>query len=380
MMKDTHLAEPDLAFIADITKHGGADLKKCIQCATCSVACKLSPERQPFPRKEMIYANWGLKDRLLGNPDIWLCYNCGDCSTLCPRGARPGDVLGAIRRLAIKTYSKPPVMGRLLHDARLSPLLLIIPALIILAVGMATGMLDLRPEDGGRLVYAHHFPVIMIEIIFIPLSLFSGLVFFFGIKNLLKDMQTEYRRRGRTFGKPINLFELFKTLINTLPAIIKHDNFTTCSENKARRLSHMLVSFSFIGLASVAGVFVFALYVLDAHAPYSQANPVKVFANLAGVALITGSLLLIAERMTKTPRNNTFFDGYLLLLALFLGITGMFTQFIRLADAPALALSVYFIHLVLAFNLVAFLPYTKLAHFIYRTVAVAYYAYIDKNP
>jgi quinone-modifying oxidoreductase subunit QmoC len=34
------------------------------------VACQLSSDKQPFPRKEMIAASWGRKDRLIGNPDI----------------------------------------------------------------------------------------------------------------------------------------------------------------------------------------------------------------------------------------------------------------------------------------------------------------------
>ena len=89
-MSDSYLVEPDVGFIKEVSKLGGQDLKKCFQCATCSVACPISPDTKPFPRKEMIAASWGLKDRLIGNGDIWLCHNCGDCTTLCPRGAKAG--------------------------------------------------------------------------------------------------------------------------------------------------------------------------------------------------------------------------------------------------------------------------------------------------
>ena len=106
-MAETITLEPDLGFIKDVSKLGGGDLKKCYQCATCSVACKISPDNKPFPRKEMIAASWGLKDRLVADYDVWLCHNCGDCTTLCPRGAKPGDVMGAIRAYAVKAYSKP---------------------------------------------------------------------------------------------------------------------------------------------------------------------------------------------------------------------------------------------------------------------------------
>ena len=64
-MTEKYLAQPDLGFIAELRGLGGGSLKKCYQCATCSVACPIAPEDSPFPRKEMIAASWGLKDNRL---------------------------------------------------------------------------------------------------------------------------------------------------------------------------------------------------------------------------------------------------------------------------------------------------------------------------
>ncbi len=375
-MIEKYRVDPDLKFINTIMQNGGAHLKKCFQCATCSVTCALSPDQQPFPRKEMIAASWGLKDRLLGSPDIWQCHNCGDCSALCPRGAQPGNVMAAIRHISILTYARPAVLGRLWNDPRMLPLLFILPALIILAVGFATGLLNLQ-SDGGPIVYARFFPVVLIEMIYIPLTLLVGLAFFVGVRNLLSDMRANYSQRGLDNSDSIKPVEFMKALIATLWTIITHNKLESCGENRQRKLSHMLVSFSFVNLAMVAGVFVFALYVLDSHAPYPQLNPVKIFANLSGIALILGSLLLIKNRLESTDGHNSYFDWYLLALALGLGVTGMLTQFIRLADQPTAAVATYFVHLVLAFNLIACLPYSKMAHFVYRTVALAYVAYVD---
>ena len=134
-MSDAYLVEPDVQFIKEVTQLGGQDLKKCYQCATCSVACPISPDTKPFPRKEMIAASWGLKNRLIGNGDIWLCHNCGDCTTLCPRGAKPGDVLAAVRAYAVTEYATPKFLGKIINSPAKLPLILAIPAIIFLVLG-----------------------------------------------------------------------------------------------------------------------------------------------------------------------------------------------------------------------------------------------------
>jgi len=61
-MANGRMVEPDLKFINGVIELGGSSLKKCFQCATCSVVCPLSPDDNPFPRKHMILTQWGQRD------------------------------------------------------------------------------------------------------------------------------------------------------------------------------------------------------------------------------------------------------------------------------------------------------------------------------
>jgi len=377
-MAERYLVEPDVGFIEEVAGLGGQDLKKCFQCATCSVACPISPENKPFPRKEMIAASWGLKDKLIGNADIWLCHNCGDCTTLCPRGAKPGDVLAALRVKAISDYATPRILGKMVNDPKSLPILLAIPAVLFIVVGLITGLLDFTPEGDG-IVHAHFFSSWLVDIVMIPTFFAAAGVFALGLKKFVADIHANALLEGKTDKATIEPVGFVQALIKVIPTILTHSKFNECGENKERATAHMMVLFGFIGLFIVTNIFFFTLYGLQIHGPYSQLNPVKWLANFAGVSLVIGSILMIKNRLSKKDEKSSYSDWYLLGLAFALGATGMLTEMTRLGGMAGVSYFLYFIHLMFVWCLFAYTPFSKLAHLVYRTVAMTYMEYAGRK-
>jgi quinone-modifying oxidoreductase, subunit QmoC len=379
-MTETYLVDPDVGFIKEVARLGGQDLKKCYQCATCSVACPISPDTKPFPRKEMLAASWGLKDRLVGNGDIWLCHNCGDCTARCPRGAKPGDVLAAVRAYAVTEYATPKALGKAVNDPKMLVPLLALPAVIFLVVGFLVNALfgvqwlNFSP-GGGTIVHSNFFSHWLVDIIFIPTFFFAVGVFALGLKRFLADMHANALMEGKTEKEKIDPVGFVQALVRAIPNILTHRRFNECGENKERATPHMMVLFSFIALFIVTNIFFISLYVFGQHGPYSQLNPAKWLANVGGIALIIGSGMMIVQRLSNKDQVSSYKDWWLLGLVFGVGLTGMLAQLTRLGGLAGLSYFSYFVHLMFVWYLFAYTPFSKLAHLVYRTVAMGYLEY-----
>ncbi len=395
-MTEKYLAQPDLDFIAQVRSLGGETLKKCYQCATCSVACPIAPENSPFPRKEMIAASWGLKDRLIKNGDIWLCHQCGDCTDLCPRGAAPGDVLSAVRSAAITEYAQPKFLANAVNDPKKLPLLIGIPAIwfallaLITVYGKETmtsifnvfGIAWSHAHGGAEHVIAQadFFSTWFVDMTFVPIATAVAVIFILSLKKFLSDIHENAVLEGKTTQTSLDYKEFFQALVRVIPTVLKHDKFNECESNKDRATPHMMVLYSFIGLFIVTSIGFVLLYIAQMPGPYSQLSPMKWLANISGVALVIGSGLMIKNRLDKKEEQKTYYKDWFILGVVFsLGLTGMLTEMARLAHLASVSYFFYFLHLIAIFNLFAFLPFSKMAHFVYRLTAMAYAEYGNRK-
>ena len=401
-MSAKYLAQPDLGFIAQVRGLGGDTLKKCYQCATCSVACPIAPEDSPFPRKEMIAASWGLKDKLIGNADIWLCHQCGDCTDLCPRGAAPGDVLSAVRSAAITEYATPKALAQAVNDPKKLPFLVGIPALWFALLALITTQFgDTMTKIfnalfgdglGGRLHWSHahegaehviaHANFVstwFVDITFIPTATFAVIVFLLALKRFTADIHNNAVLEGKTDKTSLDYKGLVQALGRVIPTVLRHEKFNECEANKERATPHMMVLFSFIALFIVTAVCGTMLYLGNYPGPYPQLNPIKWLANIAGVALVIGSGIMIKNRMANKDQVTAYKDWYILGVVFALGLTGMLSEMTRLMHFEYTSYFFYWLHLVAIFNLFCFLPFSKMAHLVYRLVAMAYAEYGNRK-
>ncbi len=362
-MSDKRIVSPDSEFIQEVSEQEVDSFKKCIQCGTCSVVCNLNQDENPFPRREMRQAQWGDKDALMKDGNAWLCYACNDCGEHCPRGARPGDTLNAIRAQQIKHYANPPILGKLLYDHEYLPVVFGIPMIILFIMLTLNGTFNI-PE--GEVMFAKFFPHYIIEPLFgllflgmIAASFLSGRIFWRSIE--FRGLQTPEkvdRDNWIKYGKSL------------LQDLFFHQSFEDCNENKNRYLGHLGMFYGFLGLFFVTGVV--AILAKLGQYPLTLWHPLKVMGNLSGILLLAGCISIIFTRMnyiaSKSKTSN--YDWLLIITMISTAATGFFTEFFRFADLPKLAYPIYFIHLVFVFVLIIYLPFSKFAHIFYRFLAL----------
>jgi len=395
--------QPDLEFIKDMKSAGGDTLKKCYQCATCSVVCPLSTDDNPFPRREMIFAQWGLKEKLVGDPNVMLCHQCGDCSTYCPRGAKPGDVLGAIRAYAYKHFGWPSGLAKLASSGKNLPLLVGIPAVIILVLWVISGGIAHFPskEEFISNGYGHFFGhwdfryltknVFFIDLIMLPAA---GLVVFASYKGVtaMWKMMAENSGVGEALYRPSALQFIKEFLWPSVVEIVQHNRFRECTANADRVRGHLPLMLAFIGLFIVTSYSFFTQDVLgiiwpELHGPISMWNPFKILANVSAIAMVVGLGILWGNRSAMEAEGQataTFYDWFLIWMMMSVGVTGIGAELFRLINVSSIGYIVYYLHLVTIMMLFMYMPYTKFAHLVYRTFAMAFQRYRDsayvKNP
>lgn len=373
-MPEIIVSDPDV--VDRMVGFGAETLRRCYQCGTCSVVCPRTPLEDAFPRKEMVWAQWGLVDRLAANADAWLCYQCNDCITHCPVDARPGDVMAASRDLQIQTYAVPQFMGRIPSEPRYLALAIAIPVTIVALMLLVSKVVfgDGLELPEGDILFEHLIGHGWLDAFTMVLVGAVGVAAFLGLRKFWAAL-------GSTVPSGTERGPLVPALKGTAGEVLTHEGFDDCTTSHVRRKSHMAMFYGFLGLVAAttgAALYteIFPIIGIEWHDNELSLplwDPVKIVGNLGGIALLVGLFQTMSLRRRlpnvsgKSSYSDWFFSGLLALTAL----SGFATEILRYAGIR-IAYPAYTVHLVFVYGLFAYFPFSKFAHAMYRPAALAF--------
>jgi quinone-modifying oxidoreductase, subunit QmoC len=353
---------PARAFREEFVRRGGVDAARCFQCATCSSVCDLATPEMTFPRREMLWAQWGLVDRLQADPAIWLCHQCNDYTVRCPRDAKPGDTIQVIRSLVIEEVGAPRFMARLVGRAATTwPLLLGLPVLFWAAyIWLVNGFAVRRTP----LVYGDVVPVWMIYTVFLPAAAFAAVAALLGARRCWSAWGDGASRDG----------SLLRGLGAVASDILGHRRFGSCGTARPRKNGHLLLLWGFIGAFLTTSALGVAMDLLGVKTPLPQVHPIKLLGNVSAVLLTVGVVWLLALRLARPNVTGASrgFDTFFLALVVLTIFSGVGAEIARLFLPVPAALAVYVLHLGMVLSLFVTFPFSKFAHALYRTLAMAH--------
>jgi ferredoxin/nitrate reductase gamma subunit len=376
----------DLGLYPDIRRFGAADVSACFSCGTCTATCPLSTTDATFPRRMIRYAQLGMKDALLSTKELWACYGCGECAETCPTQADPSEFMASARRYAIASYDRT----RIARTMYTRPLLATVLAVVVAAF-FALFMLSARgPQSGESLAIFEFIPedlihntgiVVMIIVVLAGMAGVIGMARRIGKRegvswSVLLGTRAGLRRAGRAAWTAVGRESLAQVQFRQDCDVEER----AVPWYRRRWLVHALTVWGFLGLLAATGLdYGLALLGIKATGtPVPVWYPIRLLGTVAGLALIYGTTVLIIDRYraaNRAVRSSTTADWLLLGLLWATGVTGFVLELaLYLPSAPVWGYWVFLVHVAVAMELVLLAPFMKLAHAVYRPVALFFAA------
>jgi ferredoxin len=369
--------------IKDVKKYGAFDISACFNCGNCTAVCPLAKEDAPFPRHLIRRAHVGDQKALLTAKGTWLCYYCGDCSKTCPRDAKPAAFMAAARRYAI---AKSDVTGltSLFYKHPVLNFLLMTALVLFFALFMYGNRLQSRGV--GTAIEVFNMPYEFIHTLGIVIMTVAGITLLSGML-MITLRAGEIGTLRRIFKEGVaprkavaSIFVFIKTAFAfVMQEMLAFKRFRECDAEKKERplllkpwFLHGAVAWGFMGLF---GATVMDLLFKDAEALVSFWYPPRLLGTLSGLFLIYGSTVIIINRLRQKEvsySNGTFSDWWFILMLWFIGMTGfMLEVLVYLPEPDRVTADVLFLaHVAPSMALVVMAAFTKLAHIFYRLQAL----------
>jgi ferredoxin len=352
----------------ELKEYGAVEIEKCFNCGNCTAICPLTSDEYPFPRNMIRLVQVGMKDRLLGSLDPWLCYYCGECSQTCPKQAEPGETMMAMRRWLTSQYDWTGLSNKL-YTSKLwtvAGLVFAVALVILLALLLHGPMITTNVELN---TFA---PVEMIHISDLILALVLA---FFLFSNVFRMFLFTFRRDER-LKIPVSVFitEAWHLVYHALT----QQRFSQC-ERKRRWINHLILV---VGYGLMFLLIVVFLSWFQTDNIYPIYHPQRWIGYLAALALIYGAGEALWGRIRKEHQMYAYShvsDWLFPVLLILLAISGLLIHIFRYQGLPLTTYYTYVAHLAIMMMLyVCVGPMGKWAHLIYRPIAVYFQAVREK--
>ncbi len=316
----------------------------------------------------------GLKQMLLSSLEPWMCHDCGDCSTVCPRETKPRDGMVTLRRYLASHYdwtgitakinsSKIWYIGSLSFVAAL--VLFLVVAYHVYVVKMSFSDFALTPMP-----LEHMFPMMTqftLVVILVPLFFllsFSMRMYWFTMSGTerITVAPNLYLTEAKTF----------------LLHLTTHKRMGECSE-KSRWPKHLVLAW---GVMIKLCLLVFALMWFQTDKLYQISHPQRWIGYLVTSFIIYGAVDILVSRLRKKKevhKSSDMWDWTFPILLLATSISGIVVHIVRYAGLEFATHYAYTVHIMISVPLLVIeMPFGKWTHMIYRPMALYFQSIKEK--
>jgi ferredoxin len=365
----------DPTFLGELESYGSFDIRDCFNCGNCTAVCPLSQGGETFPRRLIRFAQLGMKDRLTASKEVWLCYYCGECSETCPRQAEPGEFMASVRRYFISTWDLTTLARRLYTSPLFTTFFMGILAGLFTGMLLASaGKMDLQRLDLFGFIHLQ-----WIHYVGIAVLVLAGLAVVGNVMNLMRRLNLSLP--AQSSGKGSFFRDAWGAARDTVKELAAQTRFVDCAAQGSartdpwylsRRWVHLAIMWGFLGLFA-ATILDFLFKVPGSSVPFWY--PARLLGTASGLVLLYGTTVAMVRRLThgggSSFVHSLLSDWLLLGLLWSVALTGFLLEIaVYQPTGSTWGYVAFLLHVVLALELLILLPFTKFAHMFYRPLAL----------
>lgn len=361
-------------FIDVLDRFGKENVQSCYQCGDCSAVCPHADEFYRFPRKSMHLLQMGLDKKIETTLEPWLCYYCGDCSDLCPRNAHPGDTMMILRRYLTSVYDWTGLSRKFYtsHWWELGAIIIIGTFITLLfSVFNPHGIVtSLTPEGGVKVNEMFPVEIVNIGAHIMLISIASVL-----ISNLIRMWYfTILKDKTLKVSFAVYVTHFFHLIVH----FVTQKKLIKCKDKNYWVFHWLLMSGYVLMFVLIVG----SLKWFQTEKIFSWYQPQRLLGYYATFGLLIGLGFFFWGRIKKASQKfsiSHFSDWIFIVLLLLTTLSGILLHFFRIYGMPAATYYSYIIHMaVLVPMLCVEVPFSKWSHLAYRPFAI-YFSEIKKH-